>query len=77
MIDISAITDEQFTFINAFFGIDKSNIEKMSLSEWREKVFLPCADMEGELYPKDDEHISNTCRIACELVTLSYAFFDK
>ena len=77
MIDISSISDEQFDFIKLLFGITKEEIERMDIAEWREKIFLPCADLEGELYPKDDKNISNTCRIACELVSLSYDFFDK
>ena len=78
MIDVSRITDTQKIFIANEFGFDTDQISKMALGEWRRKVFLPCAELEGDLYPlEDDAPVPERCRIACELVSLTYAFFDE
>ena len=77
-MDISIFSDKQVDFIATELGFSKEDIKNMSLEKAYNDIYLPCADLEAELLPSnEDDPYSIRCEIAVSIVDIMPREFDK
>jgi hypothetical protein len=77
-MNISIFSDDQRVFLATEFGFSEEEIKNMTLDEAYENIYLPCADLEAELLPKNEsDPCSSRCEMAVSIVDIMPREFDK
>ena len=77
-MDISIFSDKQRMFLANEFGFSEEDIKNMTLDEAYKNIYLPCAELEEELLPdNENDPYSPRCEAAVSIVDIMPREFDK